>query len=74
MTRLQNAEKQLHDALLALESAANALRAQQQRRDEGAADSAALGAEIAAIETRLAAAIALIDGATAAPSGVEGSK
>ena len=59
MTRLQQAEQQLHNALRALESAVeSALTPDPVER--GAGDRTALATEIAMIEARLGEAIALI--------------
>lgn len=68
MTRLQQAEKQLQDALRALESALE-LAATPDPSDPGARDSAVIVNEIAAIEARLGEAMALIAAADDAGDG-----
>ena len=59
MTRLQQAEQQLHDALRALESAVESATTPDPVKPE-AVDRTAIAAEIAAIEARLGEAMALI--------------
>jgi hypothetical protein len=59
MTRLQQAEQQLHDALRALESAVESVMTPDPA-DLGAGERAVLVSEIAAIEARLGEAMALI--------------
>ena len=59
MTRLQQAEQQLHNALRALESAVESALTPDPV-EPGAGDRTALATEIAMIEARLGKAIALI--------------
>jgi hypothetical protein len=68
MTRLQQAEQQLHDALRALESAVESAM-MSNPVDPAAGERAALADEIAAIEARLGEAIALIAAADKAGDG-----
>ena len=68
MTRLQQAEQQLHDALRALESAVE-LVITPDPADPGASERAALVNEIAAIEARLGEVMALIAGTDDAGDG-----
>ena len=68
MTRLQQAEQQLHDALRALESAVESATTPDPV-EPGAGDRTAIAAEIAAIEARLGEAMALIADADNAGEG-----